>query len=154
MLSKISTLIDDNRVVVATVPMKNEEIDQIVSLVMSDNRVVDLVSDLKNEKQLIYIVPSDWVVPELDVRGRGKTNMILHAPTHGNSFDFNPQLYTVLITKPVTFDSGATGENILRTGISYVPLVSADMDLNKNEVLTVDRKSDRGKWDGIPVPIY
>lgn len=153
-LTKISSVIDDKRVVIATAPLKDVQINHIVSLVMSDNRVTSMISDLKKEKHLIYVVPSGWNVPELDVRGEGNINMILNTSTHGNSLDFNRDLYSVLITEPVMFDSNAMGENILKTGISYIPLISANVDLEKNEVLTVERKSNRGKWDGIPVPIY
>ena len=153
-LSRIATVSIGQGVVVATAPLEKDRIMKITSLFFQSEQIKNELQRSPSKKQLVYIVPSDWVVPELDIWGRDGQHFPSNSSTHGNSLEFNPYRYTVLLTEPVTYDENATGDKILKTGIAFIPIFSAVVDLENSRISQFKRISNRGKWDGIPVPIY
>jgi hypothetical protein len=154
-LSKMTVLINENEVVVSVAPLSLDHVSSIVKLVWLDAESRDKYDGLSLDRSLIYVLPAEWGIPELGIRRKGNThNYLLHPETHGNSLKFDPRYFTVLVTKPILPDSKITGKNILKQALGFVPYLEISVDLEKEAIMTVTRRTSLGQWDGIPVPIY
>ena len=153
-VSTITRITEDQRVVIAVSHMDQQLAEKIVNAVYGDEETTGILEKLAIKRQLVYIIPSNWEIPELDVWGNGEINMMINVATHGNPPVYNGDNFSILVTEPVTYDQDATGEDILMTGIAFIPRLSVEYNLKSGLVTNIELKSNRGKWDGIPVPIY
>ena len=153
-LGTISAVYKENQVVVSTQPLAKRQLESLLSLLQEIGESQNILKRHSPEKTLTYIIPSSWNVPELDVTGDATLNYWVNAATHGNQILTNPTHFTVLVTKPITSDPDATGIDILKTGINYVPILKAEIDMSQNRLSNIEEKQDKGGWDGIPVPMY
>jgi protein-S-isoprenylcysteine O-methyltransferase Ste14 len=153
--SKILARSFDGNVVISVAPLVDDKIEKIIDILKNDDNIKQKLQILNNEKYLSYIVPSEWNIPELGLIGsNGEENFLSHSSTHGNSIDFNQDYFIVLITKPILSLNDRIGDNILKTSISFIPCFEILIYLPQKEVKSILDRKDRGKWDGIPVPIY
>jgi hypothetical protein len=152
-LTKISTSYSEDQVMVSLAPLSEKQILQAMGLALTDKNVEAAVNAM--EKKLMYVIPSGWNIPELGIRGEGQEgNYFTHPETHGNSLDFDSAKLTVLITKPILLSKEVKGLNILKQSVSYDPVLEVSIDVSKNKILMTEKRVNRGRWDGVPVPIY
>lgn len=154
-LSKTMVLFNNNTAVVSLAPSPRGQIQKIWKLAYSDPEGKKKLNGLNLKKNLIYVLPSEWGIPELGIRRRGnKQNYLLHPETHGNSLVFDSRYFTVLVTEPILPSPKIKGKNILKRALSFTPYLEIYVDLQKEKVIGVKERTSRGQWDGIPVPIY
>ncbi len=154
-LSKIITRASENRVVVSIAHLDAQRLDKAIRIALEDKRAIEKLTRLNLKKQLLYIVPSQWGIPELGIVSRDETdNFITNPQSHGNSSGFNPDSLVVLVTEPILSSQYVKGKSILAKSLSFIPCFELVVDLRQNSVVSVSDRKDRGKWDGIPVPIY
>lgn len=152
-LSKITYRYNEKQAVVAVAPLSQSQIDTALSIGLSEPTVRRETDRLDN--LLVYILPTEWGIPELGIQVSGKpANYLLHPETHGNSLDFDASRLTVLITEPILASADVRGRDILKKSLSYRPVMEVMVDLDRGRATGVKYRNDRGKWDGIPVPIY
>jgi protein-S-isoprenylcysteine O-methyltransferase Ste14 len=152
-LTKISSQYTDEQAVISVAPLTRPQIDMALSTALSDPDVE--ISFRSMDKKLVYIIPTQWSIAELGVQGDGDpANYFLHPETHGNSLEFNRFLLTVLITRPILLSDDVHGEDIIKQSVSFDPVLEVAVDVEHNRVVSVKKRVSRGKWDGVPVPIY
>jgi hypothetical protein len=89
------------------------------------------------------------------LKGTGSAHDVFSNPgSHGNPSRFNHDSLVVLITEPILSSFQARGEDIVKNSLSYNPILEVLVDVNQNSVVKSSQRMDRGKWDGIPVPIF
>lgn len=154
-LSKTTLLIKDDCVIVSVAPVSQNQVKHILKLIRTDPETQSQLSGLGMKKCLLYLIPSEWGIPELGIQRKGnKKNYLLHPETHGNSLKFDSRYFTVLVTEPILPSSEIKGKNILKMSLGFSPHLEVYVDLLKAEILQVRKRKDSGKWDGIPVPTY
>ncbi len=152
-LSKITYRHTEKQAVVSVAPLTQGQINKALSIAFSEQNVKLKTDPL--DKLLIYILPTEWSIPELGITGNGKSaNYLLHPETHGNSLNFDESRLTLLITEPILASEDVKGRDILKKSLSYIPIMEVMVNLDHNQLTRIKYRSDRGKWDGIPVPIY
>ena len=154
-LSKTNVCFSDYQGVISVAPLSKDQIQKVLAVISNTQRCEEELNRLNLNKRLIYILPSEWGIPELGIRksGRGK-NYLLHPETHGNSLEFNDNLLTVLVTEPILLNSDIQGENILKQALSFIPHLEITINLERRDVTKIKKRTNRGQWDGIPVPMY
>lgn len=154
-LSKTNVFFSDDQGVISVAPLTKNQVQKVLAVISQAERSAEELNRLKLSKKLIYILPSEWGIPELGIQRTGAAkNYLLHPETHGNSLDFNENLLTVLVTEPILIDSDVQGENILKQALSFIPYLEISINLEEEEVTDIKQRIDRGQWDGVPVPIY
>ena len=128
------------------------------SLVMNSERVKNELSALASpeDRLMIYVMPSEWIVPELGMErtvheGENGSNPVGNS-NHGNPEDTHPNLKRILISRAIlnTPDSG----DIIGSMISQKPLLIVNCDLSAQEISSVTKAPDRGKYGDVPVPLF
>lgn len=154
-LSMTTILFNDREAVVSVAPLKLDRIQRSLKMVNNNSRVKEILSRLKLPRRLIYVLPEEWGIPELGIKRKGASqNYLLHPETHGNSLTFNPDHLTVLVTAPILPSNCTKGKDILKRSINFIPFLEVTVDLKKGEVKHILERVNKGRWDGIPVPIY
>lgn len=146
-LAQMNVLVEDNITAIAIAPMEKSRqvtvLDQARELIPASKEV------------LVYIVPGSWNIPELGIQGkRGYTQSsgaeLAHPTMHGNLPDYEGTAFYVLVTEPV---HRTPRMKALEHVVEMIPLFRIDLDIASGESQIV-RELERGKWAGIPVPIY
>ena len=109
----------------------------------------------RDEAILAYIVPGSWNIPELGITGeRGYSQSsraeLAHPMMHGNLPDYEGSLYYILVTRPIFRTPSAAG---LQHVVEMQPRFRIDLDTVTGDARVIENLQ-RGKWDGIPVPVY
>jgi hypothetical protein len=155
-LSNTTILYNDHEAVVSVAPLKKDAVEKALAIAASSSKIQAERLGVKQEKRLIYVLPSEWGIPELGIKRKGEQhNYLLHPETHGNSLKFNGNKITVLFTSPIlNSQKDIKGKNILKKALSFIPYLEIEVDLQKEMIISKKMRENRGKWDGIPVPIY
>ncbi len=144
-----------DRVVVAVAPLTRALIGHASRLALADGEVRDRMRAMPGKKELIYVFPEDWSIPELGVlSGDSRINYLANPLAHGNSGDFDRQRLRLLICRPVLRDDKSVGRAILKNSLGFVPLMEVGIDLQSGQRTDLKLRNNTGKWDGIPVPLY
>jgi protein-S-isoprenylcysteine O-methyltransferase Ste14 len=157
-LSNISSLSRDNAVVISTSPMDKGQINAIVTIPMQDKivkRKLEQRIDIKHTRQIIYIVPLEWQIPELAMEPE-QADQRYHGynPTnHGNPSDFDRNLYKVLFSEAVV-DDNVIGKDIISKARYQKPIVLVKLNLQGRRIISIDHPPEQGKYADVPVPIY
>ena len=72
---------------------------------------------------------------------------------HGNTNDFDPNLYKVLFSFPKVAPNTA-GSDIISNASAQIPILTVKVDLGKGRVIGIDRPPEQGKYSDLPVPIF
>jgi len=157
-LSKISSGTWDNAAVISTVSMGKNQMTEIVSMAVNDTEVKHLLGqivDPASTRQLIYIVPLGWQIPELAMEPEpaGQRHHGFNPTSHGNSTDFDRHLYKVLISK-AGVDIGVAGKDIISKARYQKPLLLVKLNLQGNRVIGIETPPDQGKYADVPVPLF
>ena len=157
-LSRISSGVWDNAVVISTATMGKSQINKIVSLAANDpeakRRLVQIV-DSSGTSQLIYIVPLEWRIPELAMEPEqvGQRHHGYNPTTHMNPTDYDRNLYKVLFSK-AGVEEGVEGKDIISKARYQKPLLLVKLNLQTNRVVGIETPPTKGTFADVPLPIY
>jgi protein-S-isoprenylcysteine O-methyltransferase Ste14 len=157
-LSKISSGVWDKAVVISTASMDKTQMTRIVALAVSDPEAklrLKKIFDSADPRQLIYIVPLEWKIPELAMEPEqaGQRHSGYNPTTHMNPTNFDPNLYKVLFSEAVV-DEGVEGEDIILKVRFQKPLLLVKLNLQTHRVFAIETPPAQGKYANIPVPIF
>ncbi len=154
-LSRITAIYTDDQAVVSVAPLEKEKAAGAIRIATSDSTVQSTLAERDARKLLLYVVPHEWNIPELGLEGTEHAHDVLNNPgSHGNPSRFNSDSLIVLLTEPILASSESRGKDLLKNSLSFDPIVEVVIDLKQNSVVKFSQRMDRGKWDGIPVPIF
>ena len=131
---------------------------EILSIVKNnENAVNELNTTMGSEKtkQLVYIVPLEWRIPELamEVEEEGRHGHGYHPTAHGNTMAFNRNLYKVLFSEAVV-DRGGEGREIILKAHGQKPKLLVKVDMNKKGLIGIEKPPEEGKYKDLPVPLF
>jgi protein-S-isoprenylcysteine O-methyltransferase Ste14 len=155
-LSEISTSYEKDAVVVSLTPMNEKQMHSIISVTLNDQAVryrLGTLPNSSNAKRLIYIVPSEWNIPELSLESevpRGHHHGF-NPTNHGNPTTFDQNRYKVLLSEAVV-DQSAEGKEILSKALGQKPFLLVHVNLKENRVTDIETPS-KGKYGDLPVPV-
>jgi protein-S-isoprenylcysteine O-methyltransferase Ste14 len=156
-LSEISHMTQINSAILSLSPMNEGLMARILFIA---NAYIDSSDELKTlisppgTKQLIYIIPLEWHVPELAMDREVTNHGHGTDPTsHGNPADFDPYLYKLLFSLPNVAPNTPASEILLKASMQK-PILIIKVDLKKEQVIGIDRPPRQGKYSDIPVPIF
>jgi protein-S-isoprenylcysteine O-methyltransferase Ste14 len=157
-ISKISHLSEKDAAVVSTVLMSPSQMKKILTIVKNNEKaVVELKTTMGSEKkkQLIYIVPLKWRIPELamEVEQEGHHGHGYNPTTHGNTMALHRDLYKVLYSEAVV-DHGVEGKEIILKARGQKPMLLVKVDTNKKGVIGIEKPPEEGKYKDVPVPLF
>jgi protein-S-isoprenylcysteine O-methyltransferase Ste14 len=154
-LSGLTALYSGDQAAVSVAPLEKEKATEAIRIATGDASVQSILANRASQKLLLYIVPHEWNIPELGLEGMGHAHDVIGNPgSHGNSSRFNSDSLVVLITAPILASSEAQGKDIVKSSLSFDPILEILVDMKQNSVVKCSQRMDRGKWDGIPVPIF
>jgi hypothetical protein len=138
--------------------MGKSQMTKIVSLAVNDTDTkhrLGQIIDPANTRQLIYIVPLEWKIPELAMESEqaGQRHHGFNPTNHMNPTDFDRNLYQVLFSK-AGVDDGVQGKNIISTARYQKPLLLVKLNLQTNRVIGIETPPAQGKYADVPVPIF
>jgi hypothetical protein len=157
-LSRISTIVRDNAAVISTVPMGKSQMAKIVSIAVNEangrHRLVQ-IADPVDTRQLIYIVPLEWRIPELTMESaqNGQRGHGFNPTNHMNPTDFDRNLYKVLFSM-TGVDEGVAGKDIISKARYQKPFLLVKLNLQTKRVIGIETPPHQGKYAGVPVPIF
>ena len=141
---------------VSLTPLAQEDIRAIIDMTFSNLIAGDQLACLSDSgsKRLVYILPSEWGVPELGIEREGGKRGHGYNPTnHGNPSIFDRNRYSVLISNAVVSPE-AEGKEILSKLRGQVPLLLLKVDLKKGCVTDFSTHTGRGRYGDLPVPVF
>lgn len=154
-LSRLTAVCSDDQAAVSVAPLEKEKAAEAIRIATAEASVQSLLAGRASRKLLLYIVPHEWNIPELGLEGMGHAHDVIGNPgSHGNSSRFNSDSLVILITEPILSSSEARGEEIVKNSLGFNPILEFLVDLRERRVVKISQRMDRGKWDGIPVPIF
>jgi protein-S-isoprenylcysteine O-methyltransferase Ste14 len=135
--------------------MPKDEIEHVTALVLGNHEIQTAINGRnKNiDKLLIYIIPEEWSISELGVENRA-LNPMANVRTHGNPEEQNPHIKKVLISEPDMYIAIKDSRRILEYSIRQKPIVLAQVDLEKHEIVKILKENIKNKYGGIPVPLF
>ncbi len=146
-ISQIASFSEADVAVVSTYPMNNEKMRGIYAMAQAETTP-------SHTKQIVYIVPLDWVIPELAMEAEPDHSQHGFNPaTHGNPMDIDPHRFKVLFSKAVV-DADVPGADILRKARAQKPFLLVKVDMRERSILGVERPPKHGKYGDIPVPLF
>jgi hypothetical protein len=154
-LSGLTALYSGDQAAVSVAPLEKEKAVEAIRIATGDASVQSILSGRASQKLLLYVVPHEWNIPELGLEGMGHAHDVIGNPgSHGNSSRFNSDSLVVLITAPILASSEARREEIVKNSLSFNPILEVLVDLRESRVVKFSQRTAKGKWDGIPVPIF
>lgn len=151
-LSHIATYSTNQLVAVSVARLDRETLREVVEIASNCPEVQLALGNGSSSRLLLYVVPREWTIPELGMIGtKDEHDMVSNPGTHGNSPEFDRTALVVLFTEPIMPSHQL---NILESALSYSPILEAFVDLKGHRVVSIKERTDKGKWEGIPVPIF
>jgi protein-S-isoprenylcysteine O-methyltransferase Ste14 len=152
---RITAMYSENQVAVSVAPLEKQLVTKAFRIATDDSTVQSSLAGRASRKLLLYVVPHEWNIPELGLEGVGHTHDVLaHPGSHGNAPGFSLDSLVVLVTQPILIHPGARREDIVKNSMGFDPILEVLVDMRQNRVGKSSQRLNRGKWDGIPVPIF
>jgi protein-S-isoprenylcysteine O-methyltransferase Ste14 len=157
-LANISSVSWDNAAAISTSLMDKGQIHAIVAIARQDKTVkrkLDQRIDFDRARQLIYIIPLKWQIPELamETEPADQSHHGYNPTSHGNPTDFDRNLYKVLFSK-AGVDGSVTGKDIISKARYQKPLLLVKLNRQANRVIGIETPPQQGKYADVPVPIF
>jgi protein-S-isoprenylcysteine O-methyltransferase Ste14 len=153
-ISKINAYYTENMAVISTAALEKQDIKNAVDIIMNDKGSEGKILFQDGKKYLIYLVPAGWFIPELGFEENENDGYLLNSSTHGNSGNFNKNFIVMLIAEPNLINGKENNEDIIKNTKSFNPLYEVTIDMVSNKIISWGNKIQKGKWEGIPVPVY
>lgn len=152
-VSQISNLTAPQSVTMSVVPMKSDILGKIIRMITDQQDIQKRLdnSGFKNgEKFLNYVVPLEWIIPDLPL---DPDNISMQG--HYQPEEYDPNEFKVLFAKVVSpsLDS-VNGIDILKQARKILPVLVVKMNIKKEEILGVEIPPETVLWGDILAPLF
>lgn len=170
-ISKIPIVQISNLSLISVLPEKEPEIIKIADIIKKDSRIETFLKELRPD--LAYIMPSDFFLMAIITDMERLYPIEFERPAGGNTFirflkifanytkmqlGFYPDTHNIkrIIFLSAKDDSGMSlkGGSIFSHGSRRFPLFHVDMDIEREEIISIEELKPRHKWGKIPMPIF
>jgi protein-S-isoprenylcysteine O-methyltransferase Ste14 len=148
-INNLYALYADNSAIISLSRITSDKLNKIVEIAIYDKRMQSIIDNRKNEKLIIYVLPSEWYAAEVPMNG------LQQGSGHLSPSDYDDTQYKVIVTSVRCRDvQKAMGKHILLQAMEREPLAEAWVDLKKLAVTRLLEIPDNYKYRGIPVAVY
>lgn len=155
-LHRISAYYKDDLAAISLTPLREDEIKAVLGVPFADASARDHLDRLANShpKRLIYILPSEWAIPELglEVGGSRKRDHGFNPTNHGNPSVYDRNRYRMLVSEAVV-EQDVKGKDILSKARGQVPLLLIGVDLKEGRVTELSAPAN-SRYADLPVPVF
>jgi protein-S-isoprenylcysteine O-methyltransferase Ste14 len=148
-LSQVAAIYHDNVAILSPARLTADELDAAYRTAMNDAAVEAALDAAKPTKQIVYVIPQDWYLPDLPVEAAPSSG---GAP-HGSA-DFDRSHYKLLFARARSHDPAATGREIVKAAYGLDPIIVAQVDIAARRVTGVETPPAHVRWGDIPTPMF
>lgn len=158
-IATISTLYTKDAATISTLLINQAEMEKILEIALKYPDVQRRLTQAgygAGEKFLNYIVPLDWVVPDLPLDSASDS---IHG--HSQSEQFNRDEYKVLFTiaelskeKSITKVEQIEGADIIKHTLSRTPIIVVKLNKATGEILGLETPPSYVLWGDISTPLF
>ncbi|MFC1564924.1 methyltransferase family protein [candidate division KSB1 bacterium] len=152
-IDSISTCYDENYAAISVLRLEREKIHDIVNVSKRATGLKQMLKDAgitDNDRLILYIVPIDWIIPDLPM-----DPMMISIKGHYEPAKDNQERFKVLFAKARLHDhKNVSGRDIIRKAFGLDPAAVVEMDIASGEILKVRKAPDHVLWGDIPTPIF
>lgn len=147
-LSHVASVYTDDVAVLSPAPLSQEELLMARDIALADPQVRERLVTWRGEKILVHVVPAEWYLPDLPL----PIDEIV--PGHSTPGDFDRTDLLVLVSRPRTHASEASGRAIVLRADGMDPVAVARVDLVRSRVVSVGTPPGQVLWGDIPAPLF
>jgi hypothetical protein len=114
-LSQVTAIYHDDVAILSPARLTPDELEVAYRTAMDDAAVEVALDAAKPTKQIVYVIPQDWYLPDLPVEAAPSSGGVPHG-----SADFDRSHYKVLFARARSHDRGATGPEIVRLPTAWI----------------------------------
>ncbi|MFC2165251.1 methyltransferase family protein [Acidobacteriota bacterium] len=152
-VSQISKLTTPNSVTMSVVPMKSDVLSKVVQMIQDQDDILEklALSGYDNgEKFLNYVVPLEWIIPDLPLDPDKISMQGHHQPA-----DYDPNEFKVLFSKVISpLLEKANGVDILKKARKILPVLVVKLNILTEEVLGIEVPPKHVLWGDILTPLF
>jgi len=152
-VSQISKLAAPHAVTLSVVPMDLRVLDKIVQLTNDLGSIQERLAQsgyANGEKFMNYVVPLEWIIPDLPIDPDEISIKGHHQPQ-----DYNPDEFKVLFAKVVSPPLQNTqGVDILKKARKIQPVLVVKLNIANKEILGIEVPPETVLWGDIIAPLF
>jgi len=152
-VSQISKLSTPHSVTLSVVPMKPDVLSKIVQIIKDQEEIRAKLNQSgfdNGEKFLNYVVPLEWIIPDLPLDPDQISRQGHHQPA-----DFDRKAYKVLFAKVISPSlRKAKGVDILKKARKILPVLVVKLDIAREEILAIEVPPKNVIWGDILAPLF
>lgn len=147
-LTRISAIYEENTAVISTAYIGNEDLEKSYGIARSDPRVQQLLEQTREARFIVYVVPSEWFLPDLPL------DKVDPPGGHHVPPEFDHLHFKVLFTRARFHGTAPSGADIVKAAYGRDPIVVAFVDVGKLTVTEIARPPSHVKWGDISTPMF
>jgi protein-S-isoprenylcysteine O-methyltransferase Ste14 len=148
-LSKISSLYSQNAAVLSPAVLTENELSGAYQLAAANSEVQQKLQSIEpSAKLIVYVIPSEWYLPDLPVEVRYKLG------GHHTPKNFDRRYYKVLFTQARTHFHELAGKDIVKWAYGRNSLVLVRVNIAPASVTAVEPPPAYVVWGDIPTPMF
>ena len=148
-LSKISSLYSQNAAVLSPAVLTQDELSSAYQLAAANPRVHQKLRSIEpSAKLIVYVLPSEWYLPDLPVE------VLYKLGGHRTPRNFDRRYYKVLFTQARTHFRDLAGKDIVKWAYGRNPLILVRVNIAAASVTKVETPPAHVVWGDIPTPMF
>jgi len=148
-LSKISSLYSQNAAVLSPAVLSENELSSAYQLAVASPEAQQKLQSIElSAKLIVYVIPSEWYLPDLPVEVRYKLG------GHHTPKTFDHRFYKVLFTQARTHFHEPAGKDIVKRSYGRNPLILVRVNIVAASVMAVETPPAHVVWGDIPTPMF
>ena len=148
-LSKISSLYSQNAAVLSPAVLSENELSSAYQLAAANLEVQQKLQSIEpSAKLIIYVLPSEWYLPDLPIE-------VLHKlGGHRTPKNFDRRYYKILFTQARTHFHELADKDIVKWSYGRDPLILVRVNIAAASVMEVETPPAHVVWGDIPTPMF
>ncbi|MFO1431956.1 MAG: isoprenylcysteine carboxylmethyltransferase family protein [Candidatus Competibacteraceae bacterium] len=149
-LNSLYAVYNKNDVYISVAKVETETLRQAIAIAQADTEVQNRLKSVAGAKFINYILPVEWYIPEIPmwpvesaIGGR-----------HYSPSNYDRNLLKIIFTKTVLRTAQAEGKEILLNTVKRTPVIEAEVDLSKRQVVNIKAPPTRLMYENINIPLY
>ncbi len=152
-IGSISIHYGENFTAVSVLNLERDHIKSVYDLAASSGELKNLLTRSKideNDRLISYIIPLDWVIPDLPVDPK-EISIRGHYEPEIN----DPKKFKIMFAKARLHDPKKVhGIDILKEAFGLTPIAVVELDTRTGRILRVRNAPDHVLWGDIPTPMF
>jgi protein-S-isoprenylcysteine O-methyltransferase Ste14 len=148
-LARLAAIYEPNTAVISTAYLDRADVDAIYRIARADPEVARAVEQPGDARFIVYVVPSDWFLPDLPLDPLTTSRSGHYVPA-----DFDRTRYKVLFTRARLHDHTVSGPDIIRAAHGRDPVIVAHVDTGEGTVTGVSAPPPHVRWGDISTPMF